>query len=601
MPYTIDFEPIGRRGVCPDGLSLLDAARLLGVDLVNICGGAGTCGRCRVQVLEGRVSEATEVERRELRPAELAGGLRLACQTFPLADCRLCVPAESLTAPQRAQVSGLADETRPDPLVRAWPVAMTLPDLKDQRSDADRLLAAVGEKSGLKDLVLGLPMLRVVPPRLRAWGWKAHAITRGSEVIGLFAGPAPLLGLAVDLGTTKIAAYLMDLSSGRTLAARGVMNPQISYGEDVISRLTLALKGPSEAGRLKDLVVDALNALTAEMCAEVQAEPEAVVEAVVVGNTAMHHLFVGLPVEQLARAPYVPAAQVGLDLKARDLGLALSPGAYVHLLPNIAGFVGADHVAMLLATRMDECEGVCLALDIGTNTEVCLAGRGLMTSVSCASGPAFEGAHIRHGMRAAPGAIERLKFENDRLTFQVIGGGPPAGLCGSGILDALAQLYQAGVINAQGRLGEHPRVRTLDGTREFVLADEAERGGGPAITVTQKDVRELQMAKAAIRAGVQILMETHGVGPLEIEKVVIAGAFGSYIDVDSAIAVGLLPPLPRERVTQVGNAAGSGAKMALVSAEERGRAGALARRIRYIELAAAPRFMDVYTQAMTLG
>ena len=601
MPYTIDFEPIGRRGVCPDGGSLLDAARFLGVDLVNICGGAGTCGQCRVQVLEGRVSEATTIERGELGPEELAKGLRLACQTFPLADCRVCVPADSLTAPQRAQVSGLADETRPDPLVHAWLVAMTPPDLQDQRSDADRLLAALAETSGLQDLTVDLAVLREVSPRLREWGWKACALTRLSKVIGLAVGPAPLLGLAVDLGTTKIAAYLMDLATGRTLAARGVMNPQIAYGEDVISRLTLALKGPQEAARLRDLVVNAVNGLAKELCAEVQAEPEAVVEAVVVGNTAMHHLFVGLPVGQLARAPYVPAVQAALDLRARDLGLSLGSGAFVHLLPNVAGFVGADHVAMLLATRMAECEGVCLALDIGTNTEVCLAGRGLMTSVSCASGPAFEGAHIRHGMRAAPGAIERLKFEDDRLTFQVVGGGPPTGLCGSGILDALAQLYQAGVINAQGRLGEHPRVRTLDGQREFVLVEEAARNGAPAITITQKDVRELQMAKAAIRAGIQILMETHRVGPLEIEKVVIAGAFGSYIDVDSAIAVGLLPLLPRERVTQVGNAAGSGAKMALVSAKERGEAKTLARRIRYVELAVAPRFMDVYTQAMVLG
>jgi len=601
MPFAIDFQPIGRRGPCPEGGSLLDAARALGVDLVNICGGAGTCARCRVQVLTGRVSEPTAVETEALQEAELAQGLRLACQTFPLDDCRIGVPADSLTAPQRAQVNGLADKTRPEPLVRAWSLEVRPPDLEDQRADADRLLAALAEKSGIQNPAADLAVLRVFSPRLRAGDWRARVVTRGNEVVGFGSEPSALLGLAVDLGTTKIAAYLVDLTSGHTLAARGVMNPQIAYGEDVISRLSLALKGPAEAARLKDLVIETLNALVQEMCVEVEAKPEAVVEAVIVGNTAMHHLLVGLPVDQLARAPYVPSVQTALDVKARDLGLKTAPGAYVHLLPNIAGFVGADHVAMLLATRPDNGPGVRLALDIGTNTEVCLAGRDFMASVSCASGPAFEGAHIRHGMRAAPGAIERVKIEGDRPTFQVIGGGPPAGLCGSGILDALAQLHLAGVIDASGRLGEHARVRTVDNVKEFVLVEEAERSGGPAITLTQKDVRELQMAKAAIRAGIEILMAAHGVGPSEIDGVIIAGAFGSYIDVDSALTIGLLPPMAKERVVQVGNAAGSGAKMALISAKERAQAEALARRIRYIELATAPRFMDVYTQAMLLG
>ena len=267
------------------------------------------------------------------------------------------------------------------------------------------------------------------------------------------------LGLAVDLGTTKIAAYLIDLETGQTLASRGLMNPQIAYGEDVIARLAFAWREPAGAEKMQGLIVEALNQATGAMCAEGGFDPASIVEAVVVGNTAMHHLFLRLPVEQLARAPYVPAVASALDIKARDLGLKIAPGAYVHLLPNIAGYVGADHVAMLLATEIAQAEGVVLALDIGTNTEVCLANRGKLTSLSCASGPAFEGAHIKHGMRAANGAIEHLRIAGDQIEYQTIGGAPPAGLCGSGILDALAQLYQAGVVDRNGYMGEHPRVR----------------------------------------------------------------------------------------------------------------------------------------------
>jgi uncharacterized 2Fe-2S/4Fe-4S cluster protein (DUF4445 family) len=323
----------------------------------------------------------------------------------------------------------------------------------------------------------------------------------------------------------------------------------------------------------------------------------------VVGNTAMHHLFLRLPVGQLARAPYVPAVEMALDVKARDVGTHIAPGATVHLLPNIAGYVGADHVAMLLATEITQAEGVVLALDIGTNTEVCLVNHGTMTSVSCASGPAFEGAHIKHGMRAAKGAIERVRLVDDQIEHQTIGGSPPVGLCGSGILDGLAELYRVGILNARGKLGEHPRIRTNsgDGVREFVLVGEEARDGQPAVTITQKDVRELQLAKGAMRAGIQILLEAQGLSEEEIDRVIIAGAFGTYIDVSSAMTIGMLPRLPVDRFQQVGNAAGMGAKLALISRSKRTEAQEIARRVGYIELATEPRFMHIFAQAMSLG
>lgn len=602
MTIHVDFEPVGRRGRCPAGNTVLHCARELGVDLVNLCGGAGTCGRCVIQIMEGEVSKPTPGESKFLSSEQLAAGYRLACQTVPLGNCKVRVPPESLTTPQRTQVEGEELLVEVEPLVQTYPVTLCPPSLEDLRADAGRLLEALAQQHGITASALDLAVLRELSPCLRDRGWQVRVAVRDKEVVALLPPAARPLGLAVDLGTTKIAAYLVDLGTGRTLAVKGVMNPQIAYGEDVIARLAFAGKSPAQAARLQELVVETLNQTVVEMCAEAGTAPAHIVEAVVVGNTAMHHLFVGLPVDQLAKAPYVPAVASALDVKARDLGLRFAPGATVHLLPNIAGYVGADHVAMLLATGVTRAEGLVLAVDIGTNTEICLANHGMLTSLSCASGPAFEGAHIKHGMRAANGAIEHLRLVDDRIEYQTIGGVPPAGLCGSGILDTLAQLYQAGIVDSRGRMGEHPRVRDAQGMREFVLVAENERGDGrPAITFTQQDVRELQLAKGAMRTGINVLLEVNGVTAEEIDQVIIAGAFGTYIDVASAIAIGMLPRLPLNRFRQVGNAAGMGAKLALISKTKRNEAQAIASRVRYIELATAPQFATTFAQAMHLG
>jgi len=581
----------------------LDCARQLGVDLVNLCGGVGTCGRCKVQVLEGRLSGITSKERAFLTQEELAAGYRLACRATPLSDCKVCVPPESLTTPQRTQVEGLDVAVCVEPPVCAFPLRLSAPSLEgdDLRADAGRLLDGLAEQHGVVAHTIDVAVLGDLSPRLRESDWQVTVAVRDGEIVAATSPSGRALGLAVDLGTTKIAGYLVDLESSRTLAARGIMNPQIAYGEDLVTRMVIAGRSPDDAARLQELVAQALNQLVADMCAEVGAGPAEIVEAVVVGNTAMHHLFLRLPVEQLARAPYVPAVESALDVKARDVGLSIAPGAYVHLLPNVAGYVGADHVAMLLATGVAQAEDIVLALDIGTNTEVCLASHGRMTSVSCASGPAFEGAHIKHGMRAARGAIEHVRFVDGQVEIQTIGGAPPVGLCGSGILDCLAQLYLAGVVSGTGRMVEHPRVRTDDGTREFVLVEADERDGRSAITVTQKDVRELQLAKGAMRTGIQVLLQANGLAEADVDRVIIAGAFGTYIDVASAVTIGMLPRLPLDRFRQVGNAAGVGAKLALVSRQKRAEAQALARRVGYIELASAPDFTRVFARSMGLG
>jgi uncharacterized 2Fe-2S/4Fe-4S cluster protein (DUF4445 family) len=602
MTLTIDFEPVGRRGECPPGETLLDCARHLGVELVSFCGGTGRCGRCIVQVLEGEVSEPTPGEGEHLSSEELAGGYRLACRAIPLGDCKVRVPPESLTAPQRTQIEGQQVAVSPDPQVQSYVVTLHAPSLDDLRADAERLVEALVQQHGVLTATVDVTALRELSPRLRSEGWQVRAAIRGEEIVAVLPAAARPLGLAVDLGTTKIAAYLVDLETGGTLDAEGLMNPQIAHGEDVIARMAYANRGSTEAGRLQSLVIEALNETVARMCRAVDASPGEIVEAVVVGNTAMHHLFLRLPVKQLTTAPYVPAIGSALDVKARDLGLHVAPGAYVHLLPNVAGYVGADHVAVLLVTEITEAEGVVLALDIGTNTEVCLANRGKLTSLSCASGPAFEGAHIKHGMRAANGAIEHLRIDGDQIEYQTIGGVPPVGLCGSGILDALAQLWQAGVVDARGRMGEHARVCGTGGLREFVLVGESERGEGqPAISFTQEDVRELQLAKGAMRTGIEVLLETNGLVADEIDQVIIAGAFGTYIDVASAIAIGMLPRLPLERFHQVGNAAGMGAKLALISRSKRAEAQSIAGRVGYVELATYPKFARRFAQAMYLA
>ena len=602
VAFIIDFEPIGLRGKCREQESLLDCARRLGVGINSICGGKGTCHSCKVQVLSGTVSKPEPKEREVFGSKELKNGWRLACQTYPASDCKIAVPTESMTTPQRVQVEGLDVKVSPDPSIRTYLLEIDAPSLEAPQADDNRLLKDLNEQHKLQCTRIDVGALRNISGQLRFWKWKSQAVVRNSEVIAVLPTKSHLLGLAIDLGTTKIAGYLVDLNDGRTLAARGIMNPQISYGEDIISRINRVVKSPEEGVQLQKLAIGAINELCADLSNEAGARPEQIMEAVVVGNTAMHHLFLRLPVKQLAISPFVPAASRALEVKAAALGLNIAPGAYVHLLPNVAGFVGGDHVSMLLATSAWQAKRTTVALDIGTNTEVSLIYKGKINTTSCASGPAFEGGHIKYGMRAATGAIERLRIDSGKVHYQTIDGASPVGICGSGILDALAQLYITKVIDEGGRIIDNqPRVRTYKGQHEFIVVSKEERKGKAAITVTQSDVRELQLAKAAIRTGIQILLETNNCAEEDIERVIIAGAFGTYIDVASAITIGMLPPLPLNRFQQVGNAAGAGARLALISLKSRAKAQTMTSRVSYSELASSPDFQSTFLQASYLG
>jgi uncharacterized 2Fe-2S/4Fe-4S cluster protein (DUF4445 family) len=620
-PCYVSFQPVGRRVEVEPGLTLIETAQTAGVEIVSICGGIGVCGECRVRVAAGNehLSPPTLTEDIELTDGGLNEGLRLACQARVLGDVRIDIPPESLAAPQRLQVEGQFAEVEVDLPVRAVDLSITPPGLYDLRSDLERVQDALRE-AGEPRIAASLRVLTELPRQLRLHDWQVRVVLRGIELVALLPHPRTgddvaqptatvkphsMLGLAVDVGTTKVAAYLVDLRSGATLAKIGAMNPQIAFGEDVISRIAYANTHPEGLHTLQRRLVETLNGMVAELCRTAGAELTQIVEAVVVGNTAMHHLLAGLPVEQLGEAPYVPAVGEAMQFHASDIGLELASGAYVYMPPNIAGYVGADHVAMLLAAQSEQlargrAQHATIALDIGTNTEISLLVGERILCCSCASGPAFEGAHIHDGMRAAPGAVERVRIEEDQVHVHTIEGQPAVGICGSGILDAVAEMLSASVVDRRGALSPtHHRVCGEGGRRAFVLVPGRQTGTGRDVLVTRGDVNEIQLAKGAIRAGIEVLLGEAGIRAGEIDDFVVAGAFGTYLDLRSAVRVGMFPDLPIERYRQVGNAAGAGARTMLVSRRQRALAEEAARRIEYVELTTHPRFTEEYMGALS--
>lgn len=600
--YNVDFEPIGKKGKCSDDESLLECAHRLGIGIISLCGGIGKFNCCKVQILKGTVSKPTSNELKSFSYQQLKDGYRLACQTHVKSDCNVKIPLESLNVSQRIQLDGPEVSTEIIPSVSSYHIKTSPSSLSDLKSDDSRIIEALNQQHKLKCRSIDIDVLRNLSSSLRSWNWEAQVSLRDNEVIAVNPWPSHQLGLAIDIGTTTIAGYLVDIVNGKTLAAQGIINPQISFGEDIVSRITYAMESSANAVELKKTVLEAINQLVSDLCKKINNKSSEILEVVIVGNTVMQHLFLNLPLEQLAVSPFTPAAGKALNIKARDIGLCIAPGANIHLLPNIAGFVGGDHVAMLLATEeIWKDENLVIVLDIGTNTEISLIDNGEISSVSCASGPAFEGAHIKNGMRATDGAIERVQIINGNVNYETIGGVQPIGICGSGILDAIAQLRLTDVINRDGRIkNENQKVRFYNNQLEFVLVEEKKQDNSQAITITQKDIREIQLAKGAICSGINVLLQKRGCSIKNLEKIIIAGAFGNYINVTSAIIIGMLPLLPLDRFQQVGNAAGIGAKIALLSNNKRSEAQSIACRASYIELATAPNFENIFLKATYL-
>lgn len=579
--------------------SLLSGAQDAGVSLTSFCGGVGACLACKVRCLSGDLSAVQVVEHSAFSEEELAKGWRLACQAFPRSDLKIEVPPESMTTSQRLQIEGKPRDVALVPAVYAQEFSVSPPDLEDLLADWERFTEVFPmESPGQTDVEL--PVLTQFSTRMRELDWTGRVVLGdGRHVVGFLAEGQPYYGLAVDIGTTKMAAFMVDLVSGKVVEKLGAMNPQITYGEDVVSRIAYANQGKSYRQTLQNRLVEALNKLILDMCTSAGIEARQIVDFVVVGNTAMHHLFAGLSVRQLGQAPYVPAVRQAIRFSAREIGLLGAPGARVYLPPNIAGFVGADHVAMLLASDLQKRAGVSLAMDIGTNTEISLSKDGRLLSCSCASGPAFEGAHIHAGMRAVPGAIERARFFDGDWHFSTIGGEAPVGICGSGILDVVAALLESGQIDSTGRFTDKAiRQITHEKGGGIVLVPEKTSGTAKDILVTRGDIREIQLAKAAIRAGVDALLRATTTEPEEIDHFIIAGAFGTYLDLDSAVQIGMFPKLARDRYHQIGNAAGAGAQQMLISDPSRKDAEAILDNMAYLELTTDPGFMESYVDSM---
>jgi uncharacterized 2Fe-2S/4Fe-4S cluster protein (DUF4445 family) len=576
---TLTFPQVERALKHEHSDTLYQAARRGGIRIVGACGGRGTCGTCRVRILEGEV----DTSREKARLGERTGWLR-ACQVTPLADCVIEIAERSLAPVVRTEFdhAPTASDVPPDPAVVSADVTVPAATLTDNVSDFERVARALPIDASTIDLEAA----RQLPAALRQGDWSLRVHVRDGELIGLAPAGRRSYGLAIDLGTTNVAGFLVDLETGRRVASLGIENPQAAWGADVISRMNHAMQDEA-ALELRQAAAAAINSLAHDLCASVDATAADIVDVAICGNTAMHHLLLGLPVRQLGRAPFVAATRDAADLKARELGLAICPGAYVHVAPNIGGFVGSDHVTALLATEDRWRDRTALVMDIGTNTEISLVHDGEIHSASCPSGPALEGGHISCGMRAAEGAIECVRLADGRITVDVIGGGKPVGLCGSGVIDAVATLRDAQIIDIRGRIaGRHPDIVEAEGGRAAAIA--------PDVHFTQHDVRAVQLAKAAIRTGLELLLRDRGLEENDIDRIVVAGAFGAYIDLTSAIAIGLVPPLPLEKFEQVGNAAGLGIRQMLASRQARTEARELARRCKYVELSTRSDFQKTF-------
>lgn len=589
--HRLRFPQLDREIVVREDESLFQSARRHGVRVVGACGGRGTCGSCVVKVIEG---EYAFLEDTAQRPGKRAPAPRKrkwvrACQIAARSDCVVEVAPRSLAAVVRTDTDDGEKEVLPvDPVVIGVDVDVPEATLLDNLSDLDRVRRALADQALEVDLAAARQLPQMLREHAAAGRWPLRTWRRGGELICFGAPGSRSLGLAVDLGTTNAAAFLMDLESGERLASLGIENPQVAWGADLISRINYAVRSEAALGELRQAAVEALNALAHDLCSSIGGAATDIRDVAVCGNTAMHHLLLGLPVRQLGRAPFVAAVRGGMDVRACELGLKVAPGAWMHVAPNVGGFVGGDHVTALLATE-DHWKGLgtALVMDVGTNTEITLIHGGSFHSASAPSGPALEGGHISCGMRAANGAIERVRVHEGRLAVETIGHKKAIGLCGSGVLDTLATLHRAGLINDQGRLAaEHPDIEVRQNKRAVRLA--------PGVRFTQQDVRAVQLAKAAIRTATELLLDEAGIAAAQLERFIIAGAFGAYIDVASGVDVGLFPALPQERFQQVGNAAGAGVRRMLVSKRARLRAAELADGCRYLELSSRSDFQKVF-------
>ncbi len=599
LPFEKETEP-------DRDLTILQLARNAGIPLEATCGGKRICGKCKVIVKrsDGPLSPPSDREQ-EVLGGLIQKGYRLACETVLTHGALVVIPEESRV---KRQVVLTSDTLHPYP-VRLRPnvshryVEVPPPAIDAVLADRERLILALRKTYAIRPPGMDPFVLRKLPQALRSERKGVTVTLRDErEIIDLRPGRQDrLFGVAFDVGTTTVVAFLMDLVTGEKLAVMPAMNPQIAIGDDVITRISFCQEKPGGLEKLRTGIVECLNALIADASAEAGIDPGQIMDATVVGNTAMHHLFVGLDPRYLSMAPYPPVLQAGQTCKAKDLGLRIGASAYVYLLPLKAGFVGSDTVACILATGLHRSRTPTLLIDLGTNGEIVFGNRHRMLCCSTAAGPAFEGGHIRWGMRASAGAMERVRIDPDTLDvgWETIQHEKPSGLCGSGIISAVAEMIRTGIILGRGNFNEAvqtPRLREGEEGWEFVLAWALETAGKQDIVITQKDVAELQMAKSAVHAGATLLIEEFGGEP--VKRILLAGACGNYIDPLDACTIDLFPGCLTAKVVGVGNAAGHGACLALLDKNKRREAERIAAKAEYCELAATVRFQELFVSSM---
>ncbi len=633
------FTPSGKRGHFAVGTPILTAARQLGVDLDSVCGGRGICSKCqitpsygefpkhKVTVREDALSEWNTVEQRYDDKRGLPKGRRLGCQATVQGDVVIDVPPESQVHKQVVRKRVEARDIVLNPSTKLFYVEVAEPDMHDPSGDLERLRDALRDQWELENVAADLHILQVMQPVLRKGDWKVTvAVHLGDDenpprIMHIWPGyhDGTVYGVAVDLGSTTIAAHLCDLASGEVVASSGVMNPQIRFGEDLMSRVSYGMMNPTGAEEMTRAVRDGMNGLFAQIAAEAELDPKLIVDAVFVCNPVMHHLFLGIDPFELGQAPFALATSNALRLRADDLDLNIHPSARVYMLPCIAGHVGADAAAVALSEAPEKSDDLVLVVDVGTNAEILLGNREKVLACSSPTGPAFEGAQISSGQRAAPGAIERVEIDPQTKLprFKVIGcdlwsdddGFPAAiastgvtGICGSGIIEMVAEMRIHGIVDAPGLIGSPEQTGSpavfLDGRTHSYLVYDGTADGGPRITVTNRDIREIQMAKAALYSGARLLMDKFGVD--KVDRVVLAGAFGAHISTKHAMVLGMIPDAPLDKVTSAGNAAGTGARIALLNREARSEIEATVRAIHKVETAIEPRFQEHFVNASAI-
>lgn len=625
MEHTIIFQPSGRRAHVPEGTTILDAARKLGVGIEAVCGENLVCGKCRVKIMEGEfpkediissirhVGKVDEKEMEILKKKEKKDNVRLACSTSVLGDVLVFVPEATRTGKQIISKAAGKIKVKIKPAVKKYYVELPPPSLEDPYGDFERLCHALEATFNLNKLSIDYRVLQVLPDVLRTGDWKATVtVWQNREIIRVQAGKVETnIGLAIDIGTTTVAGYLTDLNTGEVLATESMMNPQVSYGEDVMSRITYCMLN-EETGlkELQEAIIEGINTIAKNAAERVELSPEDISEMTLVGNTAMHHILLGINPEYIGLAPFAPALHKSMDMKAERLGIQILPAGNIHILPIVAGFVGADNVGCLLADTPHKRKKMTLLIDIGTNGELVLGNRDKLISCSCATGPALEGAQIEFGMRAAPGAIEKMRIDKKTLepTYKVIGNDQwsdgqtdmqTKGICGSGIIDAIAEMFKAGIIKKNGRINtdlKSPRIRIEGIVAEYVVAWKHETAIDEDIVVTLKDVRAIQLAKGALYSASLIMMRKLGIK--QFDRLAVAGAFGNHIDKVQAMVMGMYPDCDLDKVEFIGNAAGDGARIALLNVDKRREANALAGKVEYVELALEEDFNDRFGEAM---